>query len=172
MDNTPGKVRKANSDIIEEICVKNSFTNANNGSSSCFVLLQDIQEVFPDALQFNMEGHPIPFLLGPDGDRIEPPRIAFYPYQILDIITEVPQSSSDNGNSNSNSSSIIHLPILGDSLLPLSNLAQPSNYSHTVHNSVQIENISPQYEETKELLPGARERNDKILEVQNKMLEL
>ncbi|KAF9911331.1 hypothetical protein BX616_010614 [Lobosporangium transversale] len=72
--------RKANSDIIEEVCVRTASTNA---SLSYFVSLQDIRDAFPDALRFKLDGHPIPIIPYADGNRIEPLRIAFYPNKIL-----------------------------------------------------------------------------------------
>ncbi|KAI8599963.1 hypothetical protein EDD21DRAFT_444928 [Dissophora ornata] len=71
---------------IDEVCVSNSNIPANNISSTFYVILQDIQDVFPKASQFKLNGHPIPFLKSPDGNRIEPWRIAFYPDKTLDVV--------------------------------------------------------------------------------------
>ncbi|KAF9350472.1 hypothetical protein BGX26_011346 [Mortierella sp. AD094] len=78
-------------DIVEEVCVRTSIASASNGSSSCYVTLEDIQDVFPNALRFKLNGHPIPFLTEPDGTRIRPPRIALYHDEILDVIVGTPQ---------------------------------------------------------------------------------
>ncbi|KAF9897483.1 hypothetical protein BX616_005519, partial [Lobosporangium transversale] len=85
-------------DTIEGVRVRTTTSANNDNGSLYYVSLQDIRVVFPDALQFKLDGIPIPFLEDPDGNRIEPARIAYHPYKILDVITEVPQF----GNSNSN----------------------------------------------------------------------
>ncbi|ORZ20901.1 hypothetical protein BCR41DRAFT_420942 [Lobosporangium transversale] len=182
------RFRKGN--IVEEVCVKTASTKATNDCPPCFVLLQDIRDVFPDALRFKLNEHPIPFLSDADGNRIEPPRIAFYPDKILDIITEPPQCCNC-GSSNT----IVHLPTLGESknlafhdlLLSLSNFVQPSNN----------ENFNSHFEETKKLLMEAsnegiklqleskkkddrmlelqleaKEKDDMMIEMQKKMLQL
>ncbi|ORZ23721.1 hypothetical protein BCR41DRAFT_349030 [Lobosporangium transversale] len=82
--------------IIEEVCVRTASTNASIGNPLCYVSLEDIRDVFPDALRFKLNGHPIPFLLDANDNRIEPLRIAFYPDKILDVITDAPQSSNSN----------------------------------------------------------------------------
>ncbi|KAF9910217.1 hypothetical protein BX616_010922, partial [Lobosporangium transversale] len=136
------RFRKADSDIIEEVGVRIASISARNGDSSYYVCLQDIQDVFPDAQRFKLDGHPILFLQDRDGNRIEPPRIAFYPDKVLDVITGVPQYS------NSNSNIVLTLPFLEKSTnltsqdlpLSLSNTAPPSfESSLTPHNIGQTE---------------------------------
>ncbi|KAF9916954.1 hypothetical protein BX616_002325, partial [Lobosporangium transversale] len=106
-----------------------------------------------------------------------PPRITFYPDKILDVITEVPQPCNSNNNSNSSSSSnaAVHLPTLRESknpefqnlLLSLSNFVQPANSSLTLHNN---ENFSSHFEELRGLLLEAREKDDKMLTLQDNIL--
>ncbi|KAF9203882.1 hypothetical protein BGZ49_005920, partial [Haplosporangium sp. Z 27] len=87
---------------IEEVCIR---TTPNNDPSSYHVLLHDIQDVFQNARRLKRNGHPVPFLVNPDGERerertdrslsptrIKPLRIAFYPNDILEVITDPPQS--------------------------------------------------------------------------------
>ncbi|KAF8985335.1 hypothetical protein BGZ46_004900, partial [Entomortierella lignicola] len=76
---------------IEEVCIG---TTPNNDPSSYYVLLKDIQDVFRNAQRFKRDGHPVPFLVNPDGERIEPLRIAFYPNDILEVITDPSQSTA------------------------------------------------------------------------------
>ncbi|ORZ15545.1 hypothetical protein BCR41DRAFT_396509 [Lobosporangium transversale] len=92
--------------IIEEVGVRTASISASNGNSSYYVCLQDIQDVFPDAQRFKLDEHPILFLQDSNGNRIEPPCIAFYPDKILDVITDGPQVCNNNSSSNSSSSSL------------------------------------------------------------------
>ncbi|KAF9353637.1 hypothetical protein BGX26_008617, partial [Mortierella sp. AD094] len=92
-------------DITEEVCVSTD-TLASNGGSSCYVSLEDIRDVFKNAVRFKLNGHPIPFLKDLDGTRIEPWRIAFYPDEILDVITDIPQSG--------NASAVVHSSTPGE----------------------------------------------------------
>ncbi|KAF9901200.1 hypothetical protein BX616_002341, partial [Lobosporangium transversale] len=105
---------------------------------------------------------------------IEPPRIAFYPDKVLDVIAEVPQSCNCNSNSNSNSSSnsntVVLLPTSKESknltfqdlLLALSNFIQSSSSSLTVRNN---EDFNSHFEEIKEMLLRAENRDDKMLQL-------
>ncbi|ORZ23717.1 hypothetical protein BCR41DRAFT_420288 [Lobosporangium transversale] len=131
---------------IEEVCVRTTAnTSADNDSSSSYVSLQDIRDVFPDALRFKLDGHPIPLLVDSNGNRIEPLRIAFYPDKILDVITEVTQTSSSN-----NSNAVVHLSTTRDSVnltpqdssLPSSNLIQAYNPSLTTHSLEEIKELT------------------------------
>ncbi|ORZ19271.1 hypothetical protein BCR41DRAFT_421442 [Lobosporangium transversale] len=141
--------REAGDNIIEEVCVRTASTSTSNGDSSFYVSLQDIRDVFPDAL-------------------IEPPRIAFYPNKILDVITRKPQLNNSNNNSNNNSDTVIHLPISRKSLNPvsqdsnlsLSDSAQSSNSSLTIRNNeISLDQI-------KELLLEVKGRGDEMLKSQ------
>ncbi|KAF9347385.1 hypothetical protein BGX26_001141 [Mortierella sp. AD094] len=76
--------------LIEEVCVRTTF--GSNGSSSRSVSLEDIRDMVKNAVRFKLNGHPIPFLIDSDRVRIEPLRISFYPDEILDVITDIPQS--------------------------------------------------------------------------------
>ncbi|KAF8957929.1 hypothetical protein BGZ46_002072, partial [Entomortierella lignicola] len=79
-------------DTIEKVCVRVTKDLANNETSSCYVRLDDIRDVFPHAIRFKLDDGPVPFMVGPEEKRIEPLRIAFYPDDILDVITDSPQS--------------------------------------------------------------------------------
>ncbi|KAF8968214.1 hypothetical protein BGZ46_010902 [Entomortierella lignicola] len=72
-------------DIIEEVCIRTA--PYNNDPPSYYVLLNDIHDVFQNARRFKRDGHPVPFLVNPDGERIKPLRIAYYPNDILEVIT-------------------------------------------------------------------------------------
>ncbi|KAF9205874.1 hypothetical protein BGZ49_003391 [Haplosporangium sp. Z 27] len=80
---------------IEKVCVRiTQVSTNNNGTSSYYVILDDVRDVFPQAIRFKLNENPIPFLLGPDGRRIEPLRIAFYPDDVLEVITALSQSTT------------------------------------------------------------------------------
>ncbi|KAI8597524.1 hypothetical protein EDD21DRAFT_407542 [Dissophora ornata] len=72
--------------VIEEVCVRTTTTSNSNDGPSCYVGLEDVRDVFPNALRFKLDGLPIPFLINIDGTRIEPLRIAFYPDKTLDVV--------------------------------------------------------------------------------------
>ncbi|KAF9914234.1 hypothetical protein BX616_008693 [Lobosporangium transversale] len=169
--------RKVDNDSIEKVCVRTNSVSTSNGGSAYCLWLQDIREVFPDAARFKLDGHPIPFLLDVDGNKIEPPRIAFYPDKILDVIAEVPQICSCSSNSNNNNSAIItsrnstNLSSSQD-LLPLSSPAQSSNSSLATCNNGQSEMISPSLEKAMELLQEVKGRGDEMLKLQSVIFEL
>ncbi|KAF9434905.1 hypothetical protein BGZ76_007230 [Entomortierella beljakovae] len=73
-------------DKIEEVCVSSSDIHASNAKSVLHVSLQDIKDVFPNALRFKLDGNLIPFLKDSHGIRIEPWRIEFYPDKILEVV--------------------------------------------------------------------------------------
>ncbi|KAF9206665.1 hypothetical protein BGZ49_002026 [Haplosporangium sp. Z 27] len=81
-------------DTIEGICVRANNAFTSDTSSSCCVLMDDIRDVFPQAIRFKLNGNPIPFLIDLDGRRIEPLRIAFYPDDILEVITGISTNTS------------------------------------------------------------------------------
>ncbi|KAF9343481.1 hypothetical protein BGX26_005650 [Mortierella sp. AD094] len=146
--------------IVEEVCVRTDNTSTSNGSSSYYVSLEDIQDVFPDALRFKLNGHPIPFLTELDGTRIQPPRIAYYD-EILDVIAGAPQS----GNQTSR-----------DLLLSSSSLVQSLNSSLIARNFEQAEMIksdpalNQDIQKIKDLLLEAKDKDDKMLTLQQDML--
>ncbi|KAF9913073.1 hypothetical protein BX616_010179 [Lobosporangium transversale] len=113
--------------IIEHVCVRIVSTSASNGGPSCYVTLQDIRDVFPNAQRFKLDGLPIPFLVDSSGSRIEPLRIAFYPYKVLDVIAEEPQLS----NANSGSTAGICLPTSGRSA-NLDRLTTLQKHTHAI----------------------------------------
>ncbi|KAF8982595.1 hypothetical protein BGZ46_000999 [Entomortierella lignicola] len=82
---------------IDEVCIR---TTPDNNLSSYYVLLKDIQDVFQNAQRFKRNGHPVPFLISPDGERytlltkIEPLRIAYYPNDILEVIADPSESTA------------------------------------------------------------------------------
>ncbi|ORZ06595.1 hypothetical protein BCR41DRAFT_425118 [Lobosporangium transversale] len=125
--------------LIEEVCVRTAPISTSNGNLSYCVTLQDIQQVFPGALRFKLDGHPVPFLADHNGTWIEPLRIASYPGMILDVFAEVSQSSSGNSESNSSSNAVVYLPTSREAEnvvpqnppLPISNLVQAHNPSLT-----------------------------------------
>ncbi|KAF9432437.1 hypothetical protein BGZ76_010812 [Entomortierella beljakovae] len=73
-------------DKIEEVCVRTSNKLASNAEPLFYVGLQDIQDVFPNASRFKLDGHPVPFLIDSAGKRIEPWRIEFYPDKTLEVV--------------------------------------------------------------------------------------
>ncbi|KAF9897696.1 hypothetical protein BX616_005136, partial [Lobosporangium transversale] len=121
--------------IIERVCVRIASTFANNGSSSCHVSLQDIRDVFPDAQRFKLEELPIPFLIDPNGNRVEPPCIAFYPYKILDVITEAPQLGNSNSSSSSTEASSANTSSTNTNTNTNTNTSTNTNTDNTNSNS-------------------------------------
>ncbi|KAK3820904.1 MAG: hypothetical protein JOS17DRAFT_755207 [Linnemannia elongata] len=68
---------------IEEIEVE---TVASIGKQ--YILLRDVQDVFPTAARFEREGRPVRFLSDEQGQRLEPWRIAVYPESTLQVIPQ------------------------------------------------------------------------------------
>ncbi|KAF9914401.1 hypothetical protein BX616_008387, partial [Lobosporangium transversale] len=153
--------------IIEEVCVRTASTDAGNGNSLCHVRLEDIRELFPDAQRFKLDGQSIPFLVHSTGHRIEPPCIAFYPNKVLDVITEIPQSSCQNNSAvRSPTSRWSENSTLQDSSL------QSSDSSHIAHNVAQIDMDDPGFEQIKELLLQVKEKDNEMLKLQSEMAKL
>ncbi|KAF9205872.1 hypothetical protein BGZ49_003389 [Haplosporangium sp. Z 27] len=127
-------------DTIEKVCVRTTQTSTNNNSaSSYYVSLEDVQDVFPQALRFKLNENPVPFLLGPDERRIEPLRIAFYPDGVLEVIIGSSQPTT-----------VIHSPAVRNlyilpsqhHLFSSSNLPQSFNPSHGDGELEQVEMIN------------------------------
>ncbi|KAF9205871.1 hypothetical protein BGZ49_003388 [Haplosporangium sp. Z 27] len=127
-------------DTIEKVCVRITQTSTNNnGTSSYYVSLDDVRDVFPQALRFKLNENPVPFLLGPDERRIEPPRIAFYPGDVLEVIIGSSQPTT-----------VIHPPTVRNfyilpsqhHLFSSSNLPQSFNFSHGAGELEQVEMIN------------------------------
>ncbi|KAF9925939.1 hypothetical protein FBU30_004363 [Linnemannia zychae] len=53
-----------------------------------YILLRDVQDVFPTAARFECEGRPVRFLSDEQGQRLEPWRIAVYPDITLQVIPQ------------------------------------------------------------------------------------
>ncbi|KAF9098943.1 hypothetical protein BGX29_007383 [Mortierella sp. GBA35] len=68
---------------IEEIEVE---TVASIGKQ--YILLRDVQDVFPTAARFEREGRPVRFLSDEQGQRLEPWRIAVYPESTLQVVPQ------------------------------------------------------------------------------------
>ncbi|KAG9073320.1 hypothetical protein KI688_001112 [Linnemannia hyalina] len=68
---------------IEEIEVE---TVASIGKQ--YILLRDVQDVFPTAARFEREGRPVRFLSDEQGQRLEPWRIAVYLESTLQVIPQ------------------------------------------------------------------------------------
>ncbi|KAF9203885.1 hypothetical protein BGZ49_005923 [Haplosporangium sp. Z 27] len=120
---------------IEEVCIR---TTHDNDPSSYHVLLDDIQDVFQNAQRFKRNGHPVPFLVSPNGERIKPLRIAFYPNDILEVITGPSQSTAfvlSPTNRKLDIQSSQHL------LSSSTNLLQSFNSSRAAGETEQVEKI-------------------------------
>ncbi|KAG0027629.1 hypothetical protein BGZ81_005435 [Podila clonocystis] len=65
--------------------------NKSNGIH--FVLLQDVQDVVPEATRFEVDDKPVRFLCEDSGKRVEPLRVAWHRDAIMDIVTGSPASS-------------------------------------------------------------------------------
>ncbi|ORZ15542.1 hypothetical protein BCR41DRAFT_422308 [Lobosporangium transversale] len=155
------RFRKA--DIIEEVGVRIASISASNGDSSYYVCLQDIQDVFPDAQRFKLDGHPILFLQDSNGNRIEPPRIAFYPDKILDVITAEPQACNCNSSSNSSTSASSN----SMAVISLSALGVPTNLaSQDILPIIKLEMMLEKSNMVIDLLLEARKKDDEMLKLQ------
>ncbi|KAF9898425.1 hypothetical protein BX616_004046, partial [Lobosporangium transversale] len=145
---------------IEKVCVRTVSSPGNNDASSLFVSLQDIRDVFPNALRFKLNGDPIPFLIDLEGNRIEPPRIAFYPDEVLDVIAEVPQFCNSNSNAAYHSLASRESEKLTsqDVLFTLSTLTQ------SLTKFSQNENTN--FEKITKMLQAAEEKEDRIIKLQ------
>ncbi|KAF9900334.1 hypothetical protein BX616_002621, partial [Lobosporangium transversale] len=170
----------------EEVCVKTASTGASNDSSLCYVSLQDIRDVFPDAQRFKLDGDLIPFLLDADGNKIEPPRIAFYPDKVLDVITEVPQSSNSNKSltvhNNKDFSSysdeikewMVKIENKGDMILTLQGKMDKVQVEMHIMQlemrKMQLE-LKEKTDEVIKLQLEAKKKDDKLLEMQQQALD-
>ncbi|KAF9287023.1 hypothetical protein BGZ74_001190 [Mortierella antarctica] len=65
--------------------------NKSNGIH--FVLLQDVQDVVPEASRFEIDGKPVRFLSDDFGKRVEPLRVAWHRDVVMDIVTSTSESS-------------------------------------------------------------------------------
>ncbi|KAF9910161.1 hypothetical protein BX616_010927 [Lobosporangium transversale] len=179
------QLRKANSDIIEKVCVRIAPTSRSNGSNSSFyVTLQDIRNVFPDAHRFMLDGSLIPFLVDGSGNRIDPLRIAFYPDKVLDVVAEGPKpcniNNSLNSDSNSGSDTTISLPTLKKSvylasqelLQSLSVLIQSFSSSLVTHENTQKGMTKSDLEQIEILLLYVKKRDEGMLKLQSEMHSL
>ncbi|KAF9897177.1 hypothetical protein BX616_006057, partial [Lobosporangium transversale] len=91
---------------------------------------------------------------------IEPPRIAYYPDKILDVITKIPDPSNNNALTYwSTLKKSENQATSEDPLLSLSSLAQ------SFHNE-QSETIKSNLEQIKELLIKAEDKGDQMLKLQ------
>ncbi|ORY98429.1 hypothetical protein BCR41DRAFT_426528 [Lobosporangium transversale] len=98
----------------------------------------------------------MPFLIDPNGNRIEPSWSAFYLDKLLDVTTEIPQICSCNCDSNSDSNS----------------LDQPFNQSLTTYQNAQTELIKPELEQIKALLRKVKVKSDQMMHLQSEMLRM
>ncbi|KAF9108063.1 hypothetical protein BGX27_008491 [Mortierella sp. AM989] len=171
-------------DIVEEVCVSITETSANNGSASYYVSLQDIQDVFPEAQRFKLNGHPIPFLKKSDGERIKPLSIAFYPDNVLEVITGAPQSTNHTSrnllSSSSNlvrsfSSSLITRDFKQNEIIK-SELAQnlcalEKHMEHATDNKEILQELASMRREIKDLLLKAEDRDKEMFRLQLEVKE-
>ncbi|KAF9198223.1 hypothetical protein BGZ49_001038, partial [Haplosporangium sp. Z 27] len=163
---------------IEEVCVR---TTDNNDPSSCFVNLEDIQDLLQNVqrIKIKLNGHPVPFLNGPDRKRIEPRCIGYYPDDVLDIIPIDPSQST-------NTSTVVYSPTVKDlDILSFQQPLSPPSTSLQSFNSsldasemsksdlaLNLRAINENTHEMKKLLLEAKEKDDKILLMQNQLLDL
>ncbi|KAF9904218.1 hypothetical protein EC991_002921 [Linnemannia zychae] len=69
-------------DLIESLALR---TDANTGN--LYSDISDIQDIFPGAVRFKIDGVHLLFLQDVHGQRYEPKRIAYYPDDIIDVFT-------------------------------------------------------------------------------------
>ncbi|KAF9205873.1 hypothetical protein BGZ49_003390 [Haplosporangium sp. Z 27] len=152
---------------LEKVCVRATrFSTNNNSTPSYHVSLEDIRDVFPQAIRFELNEGPVPFLLGPDEKRIEPPCIAFYPNDVIEVITASPQPTTVV-----DSPTIMDLDIRSPQyhLLSSPNLLLPFNSSHDANEFKQVEANDSKM---KALQLEAKEKDERMALLQKQMLEL
>ncbi|KAF8963701.1 hypothetical protein BGZ46_000918 [Entomortierella lignicola] len=189
-------------DTIEKVCVRvnNAFTS--DTSSPYYVSMEDIQDVFPQAIRFKLNGNPVPFLIDLDGRRIEPLRIAFYPDDILEVITDtftntsVVVSSPTNKESNilssqqilSTSSSLLQSldssRVAGESEQAKMLKSDLARSLSTLENHIAVSNESSQemkqvqiqitevLDRMVKMQLEAKEKDDKMILMQDQLLDL
>ncbi|KAI1298873.1 hypothetical protein EDD11_006744 [Mortierella claussenii] len=156
-------------EIIRSVPVRTAIASEANGTSSCFVSLEDIRDVFKDAQLFELDGHPIPFLPGLDGSRNLSPCIAFYPDNILDVVTEKSCSSNSNTVVHCSTLAEVRAQTSGDHLLSSSSLAQPVNSTFIARNVEQTLIVNSENKNVQQimgLLLDVKDKTDKMLELQ------
>ncbi|KAG0358602.1 hypothetical protein BGZ54_010353 [Gamsiella multidivaricata] len=173
-------------EIIRAVSVRTAISPEPSGTSSCFVSLEDIQDVFKNAQQFVLDGHLIPFLPVLDGTRNQSPCIAFYPDKVLDVITEELQSSNSSAVSHCSTPGKVGAHTFGDSLLSSSSLAQPVASTLVARNVEQTQIVISENKDVQQILGlllalqfEAKAKDDKMLalqleakENQDKMLDM
>ncbi|KAF9432945.1 hypothetical protein BGZ76_010115, partial [Entomortierella beljakovae] len=128
-------------DKKEKVCVSYSDIRASNANSLFHVSLQDIQEVFPNALRFKKNGNPIPFLKDSHGNRIEPWGIEFYPDEILEVVLS---NTVEHGHGNS-----------------LMSTLNPESKSTILHR------LDVLYDQGEKVLEGVQEANNRLALIQS-----
>ncbi|KAF9206664.1 hypothetical protein BGZ49_002025 [Haplosporangium sp. Z 27] len=188
-------------DTIEKVCVRANNAFTSDTSSSYYVSMEDIQDVFPQAIRFKLKGNPVPFLIDLDGRRIEPLRIAFYPDDILEVITSTSTNTSVVAYSPTNNESNIQSsqqPISSPSSLlqsfnsPRVGESEQANILEsdlarslsTLENHITVSNESSQelkqvQMKIAEVLDGlmkmqleAKEKDDKMILMQDQLFDL
>ncbi|KAG0322344.1 hypothetical protein BGZ99_003386 [Dissophora globulifera] len=143
--------------------------------------LKSIQNTFPNAHHFELNGQPISFL--PDYEGTGSQFIALYPDEVLDVFTEEPESSKSNAATYCSTLARVEAPkvISQDSQ---SSLSSSSGFVPIVpHNVEQTAMIKPKNEdkqqrklglllEIKALQLETKEKEDKVVALQGKMLAL
>ncbi|KAG0246346.1 hypothetical protein B0O80DRAFT_457097 [Mortierella sp. GBAus27b] len=66
---------------VEEVEVETNRVNEKQ-----YILLHDVQDVFPTAARFERDGRPVKFMSDENGVRLEPWRIAHHPDAVLQVI--------------------------------------------------------------------------------------
>ncbi|KAF9205875.1 hypothetical protein BGZ49_003392 [Haplosporangium sp. Z 27] len=174
---------------FEKVCVRVTPSSTNNNSaSSYYVSLEDIRDVFPQAIRFKLNENPVPFLLGPDDRRIEPLCIAFYPDNVLEVITSSSQSTAAVYSPTIRN---LDIQLSQHHLLPSSSLPQSysssqgadefeqeevtksglaQNLSNTEKHLTENKKVSQEMKEMrrqiKNLLQKVKEHNDKVMALQ------
>ncbi|KAF9432970.1 hypothetical protein BGZ76_010047 [Entomortierella beljakovae] len=128
--------------ILKQVCVRNSNATPNNSISATvfYVSLEDIHNVFPDAIQFQLDGQVIPFLTESNGTRILPPRIAYHDEKVLDVISSAPSSGDQPSLDNVLSSELTSVYSL-DSSFASRNSVESTSSDQTL-NGKQIYGLS------------------------------
>ncbi|KAG0301124.1 hypothetical protein BGZ98_008602 [Dissophora globulifera] len=157
-------------DTIQKVSVKTIDLPETGGTSLYFLSLKDVQDTFPSARYFKLNGHLIPFLSDHDGTR--PQCIVFHPAEILDVFSEEPQSNKTSAAHCSN------IEGMENQSSHNSLLSSSSPIPSVAHGVKQIALIKPRNEDTQhrilrlllEAKAEAKEKNDKMMALQDKIL--
>ncbi|KAF9409417.1 hypothetical protein BGZ76_005690, partial [Entomortierella beljakovae] len=163
-------------DTVDQVGVRN--VPASNGSPSFYISIDDIRDVFKNAQRFKLNGKPILFQAEPNGTRIQPLRIDFYPDEIIEVITDTSESSNKYITTIPRTCRILETQSSQELLLSSSNLIQSFN-STTISESAKETIRSDLIQQhgalkicIKEEKTEDNETHQKMMQMQSRIMEL